>query len=83
MVILCGDSLHEIEREADCQDAAGEKFVVCFTNEAIFIALKEAEAFGARVILCGEHGKRATLHFDPAPCRCKLRVFPGPEERSA
>lgn len=70
MVILCGDELYEIEREAECQAAAGEKLVVCFSTEAIFVALKEAESFGARVILCGEFGKRATLHFDPQPCRC-------------
>lgn len=74
MVILCGDSLHEIEIEADCQARSGEKFVVCFSGEAILVALHEARSFGATVILCGEHGKRATLRCDPAPCLCKLGV---------
>lgn len=71
MVILCGDTLHELEAEADCQQSQGERFVVCFTTEAIFLALHQSAAFGAKVILCGEGGKRATLLYDPQPCRCK------------
>ena len=71
MVILLGDALHEIEAEADCQERAGEKFVVCFSTEAVFIALQESAAFGAKVILCGEYGKRATLDFNPVPCHCR------------
>lgn len=70
MVILIGDELHEIELEADAQAKLDERFVVCFTCEALFLALKAAEVYGAKIIVCGEHGKRASLHFDPAPCRC-------------
>ena len=73
VVILCGDSLYEIEAEADAREALGEKFVVCFTTEAIFVALKQAVAFGTTVILCGEHGKRATLHYEVQPCTCRAK----------